>query len=352
MSSMLEQAIIDAASLREAALKNAEQAVVEKYAPEIKAAVQEMLDKDDGSEALNEEAVEAPFAASTPMSAEQPVEMSMEFEFNPEDFNIDLGDTTKPEEEIQEMEAGMEEELPDAEGIAGLDDMAGETGTEPGLDSLETGMEGGNELADMQLQELFDLLNTVGDDPEPEVLDEELTVDVGEVKHGHIVTDEGAREYDKELELAAAQSTKRQEELEELEKGNVKLTERVKSLETNNKKLKQTLLKFNEKLQEALLSNAKLLYSNRILGDASLNERQKTKIVEAIAQAKTTDEAKSLCETLKATVGSDNKKGPQSLSESVQRKSNLSAILPRRKEAQSSPQHDFATRMRKLAGIN
>ena len=32
MSSMLEQAIVDAKALREAALKNAEQAVIEKYA--------------------------------------------------------------------------------------------------------------------------------------------------------------------------------------------------------------------------------------------------------------------------------------------------------------------------------
>jgi len=346
---MLEQAIIDAASLREAALKNAEQAVVEKYAPEIKAAVQEMLNQDDESGTLNEETVEAPFAASSPMSAEQPVEMSMEFEFNPEDFNIDLGEPEKTVEEIEEMEVAEEEPV---EGIEGIEDLGPADDAGPGLESLETGQEAGNELADMQLQELFDLLSNMSDDDSVEPIEEELVVDTGAEKHGHFVTDEGAREYDKELELAAAQSTERQEELEELEKGNVKLTERVKSLETGNKKLKQTLLKFNEKLQEALLSNAKLLYSNRILSDASLNERQKTKIVEAIAQAKTTDEAKSLCETLKATVGSDNKKGPQSLSESVQRKSNLSAILPRRKEAQSSPQHDFATRMRKLAGIN
>jgi len=36
MSSMLEQAIVDATALREAALKNAEQAIIEKYAPQIK----------------------------------------------------------------------------------------------------------------------------------------------------------------------------------------------------------------------------------------------------------------------------------------------------------------------------
>ena len=43
MSSMLEQAIVDAAALREAALKNAEQSIIEKYAPEIKSAVESLL---------------------------------------------------------------------------------------------------------------------------------------------------------------------------------------------------------------------------------------------------------------------------------------------------------------------
>ena len=47
MSSMLEQAIVDAAALREAALKNAEQSVIEKYAPEIKAAVDSLLEVND-----------------------------------------------------------------------------------------------------------------------------------------------------------------------------------------------------------------------------------------------------------------------------------------------------------------
>ena len=46
MSSMLEQAIVDAAALREAALKNAEQAIIEKYAPQIKEAVDSMLENE------------------------------------------------------------------------------------------------------------------------------------------------------------------------------------------------------------------------------------------------------------------------------------------------------------------
>ena len=49
MSSMLEQAIVDAAALREAALKNAEQSIKEKYAPEIKSAVESILEETEES---------------------------------------------------------------------------------------------------------------------------------------------------------------------------------------------------------------------------------------------------------------------------------------------------------------
>ncbi len=50
MSNMLEQAIVDAAALREAALKNAEQAIIEKYAPQIKEAVEAMLETEEINE--------------------------------------------------------------------------------------------------------------------------------------------------------------------------------------------------------------------------------------------------------------------------------------------------------------
>ena len=45
-SSMLEQAVIDAQALKEAAIKNAEQEVLEKYSGEIKEAVNALLEQD------------------------------------------------------------------------------------------------------------------------------------------------------------------------------------------------------------------------------------------------------------------------------------------------------------------
>ena len=47
MSSMLEQAIIDAESLKDAATKNAETLVLEKYSAQIKGAVETILEQED-----------------------------------------------------------------------------------------------------------------------------------------------------------------------------------------------------------------------------------------------------------------------------------------------------------------
>jgi hypothetical protein len=47
---MLEQAIVDAQALREAALKNAEQALIEKFAPQIKDAVESLLEENQAPE--------------------------------------------------------------------------------------------------------------------------------------------------------------------------------------------------------------------------------------------------------------------------------------------------------------
>ena len=89
MSSMLEQAIVDAQALKEAALKNAEQAVIDKYSTEIKAAVEELLESNDTQEVIEED-MAIPFASDPDLTEDQPVEMEMEFEFNPEDFRLDL----------------------------------------------------------------------------------------------------------------------------------------------------------------------------------------------------------------------------------------------------------------------
>jgi hypothetical protein len=353
---MLDQAIVDAQALREAALKNAEQAVIDKYAPEIKAAVESILEsttqeviaeqESPASEATADAGYDIPYASDPGASGEEPVEMTLEFEFNPEDFNLDLEDLKKAAEEQP-----AEEQKEDTEALVGaLGLQSPEEGG--GLDAEpDQALQESNEEVETAEDALIEeLLSMIG---EQENLQEaEVIVDTGEEKHGWVETNAATRKYDAELELAAKQSTQYKERAAELEKEIEELNNTILSYQTAQDKLHGTIADMKAKIEEALVMNARLLYSNRILSDASLNERQKSKIVEAVAKARTIEEAKTIAETLKETIAGSVKKGPKSLSESVNRKSNLSHVLPRRKQQELNETLDFAGRMKKLAGLD
>ena len=100
-------------------------------------------------------------------------------------------------------------------------------------------------------------------------------------------------------------------------------------------------------LQDVNLSNARLLYTNRVLRNPSLNERQKNKIAEAISSAGSVTEAKTIFETLQSTVESAPKKSPKSLSEAIGRRSSVLRAT-RQEQPSSDPVSD---RMKILAGI-
>ena len=136
-------------------------------------------------------------------------------------------------------------------------------------------------------------------------------------------------------------------EKEELEESIKKLQKDRSLLFEQNKKYKNLLVQLKEKLEEVNLSNAKLLYTNRVLGSTSLNERQKIKIVETLSNVGSVEEAKVIYETLQSAVGSSQKRSPQSLSEAVKR--NSSTTIPRRKEENKSD--SFSDRWKTLAGI-
>ena len=355
MSSMLEQAIVDAKALKEAALKNAEQAVIDKYSSEIKAAVEQLLEGNENTQQeVIEEDLDIPIASDPDLAQDKPVEMEMEFEFNPEDFRLDL-ESIKTQAEADPESAG--EETQDTESLAADIGLGGEEETEmPDLDL------GGDLSAepDAMLQESIDdeddLLNellSLLEEEEEEILDEALTVDMGEEKHGWFTTDKGTRTNDAEMEAAKLQSSKYEEKNKELTKEVEDLKSQIADYGNKQTQLRSVLDDMKGNLEEMIIQNARLIYSNKVLRDSSLNERQKDKIVEAIAKAETLKEAKTLYKTLKeTTVGTPKERGPKSLSESVQRKQVLSAHLPRRKQEKLHEELDFASRMKKLAGLD
>ena len=381
MSNMLEQAIADAAALREQAIKNAEQSVLDKYSKQIKEAVDQMLEMDDApkrademiaeaeDEIMQEEdmgmsaapageasSIEAPAAYdSRPGSEDVYVKMSAMLDNLPFDDNdeieLDFGDL-----DPEPLDLAQGAEAPPSD-LGGLDMGTPDGGGEDALGGdLDLGGDdlGGDDDIDLQLQEVLSML-----EEEEEALEEVVhhTYSPEDDSLGVWRHNKSREEFNSEMaELLYEEESEEEEDVNEELTGQVnELHETVKNLTRQNGQLESVLSKLEVHLEESLLSNAKLLYQNRTLGDASLNERQKSKIVEAIANAESPKEAKKLHETLKATVGStpNRNKGPQSLSESVNRRSNLSSMLNSRQNINESKQSadPFKEKMQKLAGI-
>ena len=176
---------------------------------------------------------------------------------------------------------------------------------------------------------------------------EKLTVDMHAELPGWAGQPSYVTKHQMEKELARRRSTDEQDALEDLRVAHDELVFENKQLKEHNTQYTQALQELREGLQDVNLSNARLLYTNRILKNASLNERQKSKIVEAISNAGSITEARTIYNTLESTVETAPKSGPQSLSEAISRRS--SVIRATRQETQTTD--PFSLRMKQLAGI-
>jgi len=145
------------------------------------------------------------------------------------------------------------------------------------------------------------------------------------------------------------------EEISKFIKENFKLKSDLNSLKQEKnifeKELsdyRQIAFQLKEQVEKLSISNAKLLYTNKVFEDVSLNERQKETVVENLSRAKSVNEAKTIYETLQSTVQTvSNKKQKQSLSEALDRGSTPFAV----RSKQFSQDDALSERMKILAGI-
>ena len=352
MSVMLEQAIIDAEALKEAALKNAEAAIIEKYSDEIREAVDSLLDEEEQPEDLA--AIE-----DTPQLEEQEeFEMDAEVEELPEipmahqhdaecgcpdhedgevEIELDLGALTPSPEEMTSREEIVDEVPLEEEAIQ----------EEENLEEAEETLQEGELLEEEEIE--------INEEDIAEIV-EELTVDATAVPSGvpgggtnHAQLQDLANVIAAENAQIEAEGEKFDEEKIELEEAFKQIYSENQEILGENKKYKDLLMQMKERLEEVNLSNAKLLYTNRVLGSTSLNERQKTKIVEAISKTDSVEEAKVVFETLQSAVGAiDRKRSPKSLSEAVTRKSSTTLRSRKAKKTIADP---VSNRWKALAGI-
>jgi len=235
-----------------------------------------------------------------------------------------------------------------ADELEGSEAMGEPEGQEELMGDLGMAPEEEEEELPLELQEEIDVEEDIDlDEDMIKELVEELVVDIRPVKTGHLATPEGVMRHAEELELARLASTEAQEEMTALRDARDRLTITNESLEKQNNKLSKALYVLKERLDEVNLSNAKLLYSNQALSSASLNERQKLKVVDSIQKADSVEEAKVIFETLQSAVGSP-KRELKSLSEVIRRPS---STMPRRRNVNSDREGLLKERFQKLAGL-
>ena len=353
MSTMLEQAFIDAKALKEAAIKNAESVIIEKYSAEIKDAVDSLLSEQE----------EDPFAEEDPMAADEPLAGAPAA---PEGDTEDVPDMPLAAADGEKLCPCPED---DDEITIPLDQLAAQiaadeaTGELPVSDGAQLPRE--TAMFEEEIPEEIDLFSE-----DLQKIIEELAVDVEGVKPGWTEApdpqvavahdqelagqsdddndDDKADDKKKDLEEALQKKETLLSEVKLLSSKNEESSQKLQELTENNKKLREHVYTMRDRLAETLVSNAKLLYTNRVLSSDSLNERQKNKIVEAITNTDSVEEAKVVYETLQSAVGTSHMRKPKSLSEAVIRDS--SSTLPRRRLDESKA--DFAIqRLQILAGI-
>ena len=330
MSSLLEQAIIDASALKEAAIKNAESAILDKYSTDIKEAVESLLEQDEEMMPMADltsgdatSSISDNLEDSIPLAAAGPEEVSeQEIVVDMEDLK-EMAEALADEEEIMGTPGSHEEVV----NSINLDDLEGK---EPTAVPVEVALE----EEEINLDDLDEIL-------------EELIVDIVPQKSGWAGTPEDIMGWKTQMELARRSGTEALAQVKALTQAGERLREANRSLKAKNTKMLKALRTLKESFNKVNLSNARLLYTNHVLTDISLNERQKKKIAEALLNSDSIEEAKVIFETLKSAVGSvSGKARPQSLRETIERPS---ATLPRR--AARTIDSPVMDRMQILAGI-
>jgi hypothetical protein len=405
MSSLLKEAIVDAKALREAALKNAETTIIDKYSDEVRDTLEKLLEQDElaapeeagdlgdplGELGISPEdpaaGLEAPIEDQEEIIEDLPLAATDGFNKNDgEGLSKAAGESEKLEVDIeldalQEMVKSLQVQLDESESFeltdSDISDLLSEeeddddddddepksskkkvknpgpykTGAEQGYDDDGDGIPDGADPSPLDgskpgkkktsKKEQLDLDSLV------DAITEKLTVDMGPDLAGWAGRSSEDMKYEMEKELAHRRSTETEEELKDLKKAHEELVFENKQLKEQLSQYKQATTELKEGLQDVNLSNARLLYTNRVLRNTSLNERQKERIVEAISRAGSVTEARTIFDTLQSTVEAKPKKSPQSLSEAITGRS--SVIRASRHE--STPSDPFQERMKRLAGI-
>ena len=336
MNNLLKEAIADAKAVRETALANAKLALEEAFTPRLQSMLSAKLSEDE--EAGYEEepvAEEDEMPMDEPAPEEAPVEEpAVEEPVAEEDdaYSDEVTEDDEMEAPAEEPAPVEEDEMEDFELEAILRELEGEAEEAP---AEEVPVEEQSDSSDIGKSDNKVDIADGGDEEDPGKSDQTSPETFGEGEDGEDVDLEeiikALREEDDEEE---APVTEAEEEASETE---ADLDEAYK------------VIKFlRSKINEVNLLNAKLLFSNKLFRNHSLNESQKMKVIENFDRAQTLREVKLVFATL-AESFKINGKRKRTIKESY---ASRPTRTTRPNRSILSEGNTLANRWKKLAGLN
>ena len=329
MSDLLKEAIADAKAVRETALQNAKAALEEAFTPQIKSMLSAKLSEtedDEAEEGMHDE----------DMDDDEAEEGRHEEGEHGDDDEAEEGRMSDGEDDDDDAEEGMhEEDNLDLEAI--IKELEAELSE--GEDEDEDAEEGMHESEDSvdegeEIEEEYEIdeaaLTEEDDDEDKDEVDEEVDTSSGVgsgTGRGNTDTSSG------------------------IGKGGQEKAKKMESIEAELAEHKEAVQYLKDKLHEVNILNAKLLYTNKLFKEFSLDNNQKLKVVETFDRAQTTREIKlvytTMAEQLNENSGVIKRK---SIKESAS--APVSSTKPSKESKKIvSEEAQVADRFRKLAGI-
>ena len=320
-SDLLKEAIADAKAVRETALANAKMALEEAFTPQLKSMLSAKLKEEED----DDEAEEGRMSDDA------------------DDDETEEGRMSKDEadDEDEAEEGHMEEDEEDTEAEEGVyededeDEVEEELDLEAVIRELESEISEGEDEEDEEVEESV------------EEVEEEYEIDEAALEEDE--EDEELDEVDKSSDIGKSDNNRGDtDKSSDIGGGDNKLSEVVAELH----EYKEAVHFLKDKLHEVNILNAKLLFTNKLFKQYSLNNNQKLKVVETFDRAQTTREIKLVYSTLAEQFG-DNSTivTKKSIKESA---SSAVASTKPSKESRKviTEENKVANRFRKLAGLD
>ena len=334
MGDILKEAIADAKAVRETALQNAKMALEEAFTPQLKNMLSAKLKEDELEEG-------DPVVEDDDMGDDEDEDDAEEGYHEGEHEEGAHDDDEAEEGNYDEGEHEDDDEV--EEGIIEIDGVKyAPIVAEEDEEDEEDGVEEDLDLESV-IKELESELSEDEDLEEGEELEEEFEIDESLFEE-----DEELDEVDKSSGIGKGDNSKADTDKSSgIGGGDNKLSE----VQAELKEYKEAVVFLKDKLHEVNILNAKLLFTNKLFKEYSLDNGQKLKVVETFDRAQTTREIKLVYSTLAESF----KSGPITRKTKNITESASSAVGSTKPSTESkkviTEETQVADRFRKLAGL-